>query len=171
MAKTKTASASSAYPPEFTSAVEQVLGDEGGFEERAGDRGGLTKYGISAREYPNVDVYTLTRDGAIAIYFRDWWQRFRFERLPAPLAAKCFDLAVNMGATHAIVCLQRALRACGKRILQDGNLGEQTVAASSAIESTALLAALRSEAAGYYRMLAQTQGRQFLDGWLNRAYR
>jgi len=171
MAKTKTSNVSTVYPPEFLTAVQQVLSDEGDLEERAGDRGGLTRYGISARAYPSVDVYTLTRDGAIAIYFRDWWQRFGFERLPAPLAAKCFDLAVNMGTTHAIVCLQRALRACGKRILQDGNLGAQTVAAASALEPTPLLAALRSEAAGYYRMLAQSQGRQFLDGWLNRAYR
>jgi len=36
----------------------------------------------------------------------------------------------------------------------------------------ALMAALRSEAAGYYRALAARDGRndEFLRGWLNRAY-
>ncbi|SPM44720.1 Uncharacterised protein [Orientia tsutsugamushi] len=47
-----------------------------------------------------------------------------------------------------------------------------TLAAINKADLSDLLAALKSEAAGYYRTLAATQPRQakFLKGWLKRAY-
>ena len=116
-----------------------------------GDPGGETRFGISQRDYPNLDIATLTRDGAIAIYFRDFWKAGRYGEMPPAIAIKLFDLAVNMGAAHATACLQRALRACGNPVLEDGALGNGTVAAARRADGGALLAALRSEAAGYYR--------------------
>ena len=58
---------------------------------------------------------------------------------------------------------------------EDGLIGEQTRTEAPAANQMALMAALRSEAAGYYRTLAasehgQRDGSEFLDGWLNRAY-
>ena len=165
------------YPVEFLAAVARVLKDEGGFVDNAADPGGATKFGISQRSYPNLDIRNLTRDGAIEIYFGDWWTHFRFGDLPSGIAAKVFDLAVNMGAAHATICLQRALRACGRDIGEDGILGEETIRAARTEQLTPmtlspLMAALRSEAAGYYRALAAHDERsdQFLRGWLNRAY-
>jgi lysozyme family protein len=170
-------SADRSYPENFASAVDRVLRDEGGYASNPADPGGPTKFGISAREYPDLDIAALTRDDAIAIYYRDWWMRFDFGRLPGPIAAKCFDLAINIGALHAIRCVQRALRACGRQVAEDGLLGDETVRAAAAAEPLAILAALRSEAAGYYRATsALSRGlradgdREFLDGWLNRAY-
>src|SRR5207244_1797640 len=101
------------YPPAFERAVARVLGDEGGYADNPSDPGGETKFGISKREYPQLDIAALTRADAIAIYYRDWWQRYRYSELPGPIAAKVFDLAVNIGPAHAVRCLQRALRACG----------------------------------------------------------
>src|SRR5688572_24264776 len=51
--------------------------NEGGYvsPERAkeiGDTGGETKYGISKKSYPSVDIKNLTLDQAIAIYKRDF---------------------------------------------------------------------------------------------------
>lgn len=168
------------YPVEFLAAVARVLKDEGRFVDNPADPGGATKFGISQRSYPNLDIRNLTRDGAIEIYFRDWWTHFRFGDLPSGIAAKVFDLAVNMGAAHATICLQRALRACGRAIEDDGILGEETIRSAAAtvnfsrepVETSALMAALRSEAAGYYRTLAAHDERsdEFLRGWLNRAY-
>ena len=151
-------SACDAYSPEFLAAVERVLAEEGGYSSDPGDPGGATKFGISARAHPGVDIATLTRDAAVNIY--------------AAIAAKTFDLAVNIGAAHAIECLQRALRACGLPVLEDGLLGSATVLASSRAQPAALMAAMRSEAAGYYRMLAANRngGIDFIKGWLNRAY-
>ncbi len=168
---------SQSYPPAFQRAVARVLADEGGYVANPADPGGETRFGISKRNYPNLDVAALSRAQAIAIYYRDWWQRYHYAELPGPIAVKLFDLAVNIGPDHAARCLQRALRACGRRMAEDGVVGRATLAAARAANQLALLAALRSEAAGYYRALAALQrGRradgdqQFLNGWLNRAY-
>lgn len=165
------------YPSAFVAAVNRVLGDEGGLVRIAGDPGGLTRYGISSHEYPSLDIASLTRDGAIAIYFRDFWQRFNYALLPPALAAKVFDLAVNIGPSHASKCLQRALRAAGHPVAEDGVIGAETSAAAHAACGAAAMAALRSEAAGYYRTIAALAraarpdgDREFLAGWLNRAY-
>lgn len=169
--------AADGYPREFTDAVDRLLVDEGGYCANPADPGGATKFGISAREYPNVDIAALTREAAVAIYWRDWWLKFGFTRLPPAAAAKTFNLAVNIGPAHAVKCLQRALRACGHRVAEDGELGDLTAGAAARADAAALLAALRSEAAGYYRtMAALARGArpggdaEFLAGWLNRAY-
>jgi lysozyme family protein len=98
-------------------------------------------------------------------------------RFARAIGAKVFDLAVNIGPEHAMNCLQRALRACGKQVEEDGVNGPATRIAAQAANQAALIAALRSEAAGYYRELAVTErgrrggsGGEFLRGWLNRAY-
>ncbi|HEY2525920.1 MAG TPA: glycosyl hydrolase 108 family protein [Candidatus Binataceae bacterium] len=169
--------APSSYPPAFERAVARLLGDEGGYADNPADPGGATKFGISRREYPDLDIASLTRAQAIAIYYRDWWQRYRYSDLPGAIGAKVFDLAVNIGPDHATRCLQRALRACGRRVAEDGEMGRATATAAAGANQLALAAALRSEAAGYYRALAALErgrraggDREFLSGWLNRAY-
>ena len=164
------------YPAVFVRAVLRVLGNEGGFVDLAADPGGATAFGISHRDYPNLDIRNLTRDGAIEIYFRDFWRTGRYSELPESIAVKLFDLSINMGPSHATRCLQRALRACSFPTVEDGDLGEVTVVAATRADCSALLAALRSEAAGYYRATAELARKgvdgkaEFLDGWLRRAY-
>lgn len=165
------------YPPAFARAVLRVLGHEGGYVDNPADPGGETNFGITKRQYPDLDIAALTQADAVAIYYRDWWQRYRYSELPGPIGAKLFDLAVNIGPDHAVKCLQRALRACGRRVAEDGTVGRETTTAVGAANQLAMLAALRAEAAGYYRALAAIErgrrpdgDREFLDGWLNRAY-
>jgi len=160
------------YPAVFVAALEQLLTDEGGLVDDPADGGGETKYGISRRQYPEVDVAGLTRAAAAAIYYRDWWERYSYGELPAAIGAKLFNLAVNLGPGPAARCIQRALRACGREVGEDGALGPTTRAAA-AVESGALIAALRSEAAGHYREIAAGRSgvsERFLQGWLRRAY-
>ena len=111
------------YPPAFERAMARLLGDEGGYVDNPADPGGETKFGITKREYPNLDIAALTPAAAAAIYYRDWWQRYGYGELPGPIAVKLFDLAVNIGPDHAARCMQRALRACGRRVTEDGALG------------------------------------------------
>jgi lysozyme family protein len=162
-----------AYSPEFLTAVECVLANEGGYSSNPDDPGGATNFGISARSHPGLDVAALSRDAAMEIYWREWWLRFGFARLPAAAAAKTFDLAVNMGAGNAIECLQRAIRACGRPVTEDGVIGAATAAEAGRADPAALMAALRSELAAHYRLVAASQGtsgNRFLKGWLTRAY-
>ena len=159
------------YPALFVRAVLRVLGNEGGYVDLAADPGGATAFGISHRDYPDLDIRNLTRDGAIAIYFRDFWQVGRYRELPESIAIKLFDLSINMGPSHATRCLQRALRACASPTVEDGDLGDATVIAATRAYGAALLAALRSEAAGYYRATAQlarkgADGKSGFPGWM-----
>src|SRR5882762_9217567 len=94
---------------DFAAAIARVLAHEGGYQAAADDPGnwtggkiGLgalkgTKYGISAAQYPDLDIANLSADAAIAIYRRDWWERFGLARLPVPLAQKLLDAGVNIG--------------------------------------------------------------------------
>jgi len=157
----------------FDRAIEVVLKHEGEtYTDHPNDRGGATKFGISQRWNPDVNVRELTRAQAIEIYWECYWQGRGYERLPEPVAIKVFDLAVNLGERTAVRCLQRALRACGIRVRIDGLLGPQTCGAARGAEVATLVAALRSEAAGEYRhRVARAEGQGvFRDGWLNRAY-
>ncbi|HKM99856.1 MAG TPA: glycosyl hydrolase 108 family protein [Candidatus Binataceae bacterium] len=165
-------SAPDAYSPEFLAAVQRVLADEGGYSSNPADPGGATSFGISARSHPGLDVAALTRDAAVKIYWREWWLRFGFAQLPAAAAAKTFDLAVNIGAGPAIECLQRALRACALPVTENGVLDAATAAAAARADPAALIAALRSESAAYYRLVAANHkpSAGFLKGWLIRSY-
>ncbi len=149
-----------------------MLAEEGGDSSNPADAGGATRFGISARAHPGVDIATLTCDAAVKIYWDEWWVRFGFAQLPAAVASKTFNLAVNMGAGNAIECLQRALRASGMPVTEDGAIGPATALAAACADPAALMAAMRSEFAAHYRLVAARQNRDqaFLKGWLNRAY-
>lgn len=156
----------------FEAAIEGVLAQEGGDADDPHDRGGRTRFGIAQRWHPDLDVSTLTRPQAIEVYWERYWQGRGYDRLPLALACKTFDLAVNMGHGAATKCLQRALRACGHAVAVDGQLGDETAAAAQASPPDALLAAIRSEAAGAYRLIVCRDPSQaaFARGWENRAY-
>ncbi len=90
------------------------------------------------------------------------------------VATQVFDLSINLGIRPAVIILQRALRSVGKTTVQeDGLIGPETLLATMYSEPRCLLAAIKSEAAGYYRQIvAQNPSQQkFLKGWLNRAYK
>jgi lysozyme family protein len=157
----------------FERAVEFVLAHEGeAYTDHPADRGGPTKYGIAQRWHPEVNVRELTQAEAIEIYRERYWKGRGYERLPEPVAIKVFDLAVNLGDRTAVTCLQRALRACGIQVKVDGLLGRETCGAAQRAGAAALLAAVRSEAAGEYRLRVARDAGQgvFREGWLSRAY-
>lgn len=157
----------------FLRAVEVVLKHEGGYVNDPRDPGGETKFGISKRSYPHLDIANLTREDAIAIYYRDWWQRYGYGRLQDDaVATKVFDLAVNMGPAAAHRLLQEALVFLGYDIAVDGIIGPQTIGAANKASPERVLQVLRWLAAHrYYRIAAQrTQSQAFLMGWLRRAY-
>lgn len=157
----------------FNRAIEVVLEHEGDtYTDNPLDRGGPTKFGIAQRWNPDLDVKNLTRAQAIEVYWERHWHGHRYECLPEVIAIKVFDLAVNLGHKTVVTCLQRALRACGLNVTIDGFLGTETCGAATQVDQTALMAALRSEAAGEYRVRVARDGSQaaFRDGWLNRAY-
>ncbi|KWT77357.1 glycosyl hydrolase 108 family protein [Candidatus Magnetominusculus xianensis] len=59
----------------YTAAVRFVLDAEGGYVNDPDDPGGETKYGISKRAYPSLDIKSLTIEDAKRLYRRDYWGR------------------------------------------------------------------------------------------------
>jgi lysozyme family protein len=156
---------------DFKKAIEFVFQNEGEFSDEPDDAGGMTKFGISKRSYPDLDIEHLTKEQAVEIYRHDYWEPYKnFENR---VAIKVFDLAVNMGHIRAVQILQRSLRCLGaKHVEDDGVLGPVTKQAVELANTDLLLTALKSEAAGVYRTLAAVNLSQqkFLKGWLRRAY-
>ena len=162
------------YSKKFEKAFQYVIQNEGGYVFDKNDPGGETNYGISSRSYPHLDIKHLSLQDAKKIYFCDYWHKKGFEEIPDDaVATQVFDLSVNLGIRPAVTVLQRALRAVGINVQEDGLMGSQTLSAVKKSEPRCLLAAIKSEAAGYYRMLARYRPGQakFLNGWLNRAYK
>jgi lysozyme family protein len=155
----------------FQTIIDKVLDNEGGLVEDPFDNGGLTNFGISQRQYPNLDIKSLTRQDAKEIYFLDYWLPYPFTQIEnSQIQAKLFDMAVNMGHRQAFTLLQRSLLAFGIKVAQDGILGQKTLEGMK--EKVGLLSALRCECAGFYRCIVARDPTQskFLRGWEQRAY-
>lgn len=85
----------------FDRAFEIVIGVEGGLVDDIHDPGGLTKFGISQRSYPQLDIRALTIEQAKAIYYEDYWLKAGCDQLEEALAILVFDCAVNQGVSRA----------------------------------------------------------------------
>lgn len=94
---------------DFQRCIDFILAEEGGLANHARDPGGLTKYGISQRSYPDINIGTLTREDAEALYHRDYWTPIRGDDFPDGLALLLLDCAVNQGPATPIKLLQEAL--------------------------------------------------------------
>lgn len=88
------------------------------------DPGGLTKWGISQRAYPNLDIAELKEDDAKALFRRDYWEKCSCTSMPGIVGIALADSAFNQGPKTAIRLLQEALR-----VDPDGIIGPATLAA------------------------------------------
>ena len=151
----------------FEEIIEQVLEHEGGYVNDPKDLGGETKYGITKRFYPDVDIKNLTVEQAKEIYKKDYWDRNRVESLPQELWHIFFDMCVNMGRRTAVKVLQRAANNKGRNIDVDGGLGPMTIKALKGVE----LDRVRAFRVKYYVDLitARPEQEKFYLGWFRRA--
>ena len=159
------------YTDRFLKIIPQVFLHEGGYVKNRKDPGGETKYGISKRSYPHLEIKKLTKAEATEIYYYDWWLKYMFELLPEPIGEKIFDLAINMGHRRSIRILQKALEPFYPNISIDGIMGPKTLKMSRKAPSQKLIKNIRKQAEAYYIRLVQAKPQMaiFLEGWLNRA--
>ncbi len=154
---------------DFDPAVAKTLIREGGarFTDNPDDHGGATKYGISQRAYPNVDIRNLTEDQARAIYKRDYWDRVAGDTVKSQtIAENLFDTAVNMGVTTATKLAQMTLG-----VDVDGKFGPGTVKAVNAVDESEFLSEFTLAKVARYAAICNKDRAQskFLLGWINRA--
>jgi lysozyme family protein len=161
MTNTKTPTATPPAGDRFARAIERVLAHEGGFVDNPDDPGGKTRWGISQRTYPHLNIATLTREQAIALYRRDAWTPIRGDALPEAIAFQVLDAAVNHGVVRAVGWLQQMLD-----LRVDGVVGPLTRAAAADADPVALILAYNAARLDFYVRLRTfpTFGR----GWTRR---
>ncbi len=144
----------------FEQAFAHLLRWEGGYVNDPDDLGGETKYGITKRRYPRLDIKRLTVADARRIYKKDFFDDLKLGLLPDQLQYLMFDGCVNQGPDWTIKALQRRAD-----VEQDGKIGPLTARATKSVHAITMLA-IREER---YRYIAGfRQNAKFLRGWLNR---
>ena len=147
--------------------IKKVLEHEGGYVNDPKDLGGETKYGITKRFYPDVDIKNLTIEQATEIYKKDYWDRNKVESLPQNLWHIYFDMCVNMGKRTAVKVLQRAANSSGHRLEVDGGLGPITIKGLQNLS----IDRVRAYRVKYYADIINDKPEQekFWIGWFRRA--
>lgn len=145
----------------FDSFIDRVLSAEGGYVNDPSDPGGETRFGISKRAYPNVDIKNLTRADAVALYRTDFWARVHGDELPASFAFQALDAAVNHGVENAVRWMQRAAG-----VADDGHFGPLTMAAVLRAEPCDMVLSFNAVRLRFYAKLARFD--VFGRGWINR---
>lgn len=128
------------------------------------DPGGLTKWGISQRAYPQLDIRSLTEDQAKAIFRRDYWDRCSCSQMPAQVAIALVDAAFNLGPSRAVRQLQAALH-----VTVDGVPGPKTIGAAQRALQSESVNDMLSHRLLYYAGLDQLE--KFQRGWFLRVLR
>ena len=151
----------------FEKFMPVILRHEGGYVNDPDDLGGETKYGITKRRYPDLDIKALTPQEATDIYYRDFFKPLNLELIEDDLLAlHIFDMAINAGKKRAVKLLQ----ACLNGIAQDGVIGHWTAtlvhSASLNVDMVDIYKAKRYEY--YYKVSLLRRNAKFLKGWIRR---
>lgn len=158
-------------------AIKKVLEHEGGFTKDPRDPGNWTggkegegelkgtKYGISCAQFPDLDIETLTEQGAMHVYLNEYWNKCDCQELPPAIAVMVFDAAVQHGAgdrpDDAPAMLQRAIGS-----IADGKIGPKTIEAAQKIDAHKALRNLFVE-----RVIHYSNNRNwtvYKQGWMKR---
>lgn len=159
----------------FDKAIPTILRHEGGYVHDPKDPGGETNFGISKRQYPDLNILHMSMGEAVEIYHADYWLSIYDAIGNQDVATKVFDLAVNMGPKAAHRLLQKALRKFKLihrlDIKIDGIFGPRTLQALNGVVPWRLLTELRIQAAVYYVSLIARRPEliRFVYNWMRRA--
>lgn len=124
--------------------ASEIVAREGGFVNDPDDPGGATKFGVTIHTMRTLgidldrdgavtisDVRALSKEQAVEIFEKHYFEKPLIALLPPALHATVFDMYVNAGS-NAIKILQRLLCDMGHRVTVDGALGPQSIAATQA---------------------------------------
>lgn len=145
----------------FLRAVDIILKLENGYNLDPRDPGGATKFGISKKSYASLDIENLTREAAIDIYKKDYWDKYLIEKLPDFFRLTFFDCCVNQGGPTAVRILQLILT-----VKVDGVIGQQTIDRMSVFSAGKVLNDFTM--ARCQRYINDPNYSKFGAGWLKR---
>lgn len=124
--------------------ASEIVTREGGFVNDPDDPGGATNFGVTIHTMRTLgidldrdgsvtvaDVRALSKEQAIEIFEKHYFEKPLIALLPPALHATVFDMYVNAGS-NAIKILQQLLNDMGHAVAIDGALGPQSIAAAQA---------------------------------------
>jgi lysozyme family protein len=176
--------------PRETIMIEKLIADvidkEGGYVNHPADKGGPTKYGITAMSYAEyfkcpadsvtiVDIKSVTQELASKIYRTLYYARSNIILLPELIQPIMFDMAVNHGRRGAVKILQKALIAEGLSFAEpDGIIGRVTIDQAWTADRALgkhFIASLVNQRIEYYNAIIEKDPSQaaFKNGWIARA--
>jgi lysozyme family protein len=148
---------------DFDKAFEIVVGLEGGYVNDPHDPGGETKFGVSKRAYPMLDIAALELADAKELYLNDYWRRCQCQAMPWPIALMLFDSAINQGPRSAISLLQK-----GMGVVADGVLGPITLDALLTGDGPSTL--VNTAAERLLRYAGHAEFARYGRGWTRRVF-
>ena len=119
----------------FDDAYNVTSPQEGGFQRIRSDHGNWTggkvgegkligtKGGISAAQYPNLDIPNLTEKEIKEIYLRDYWHNNQIDRMHEGYRIIYFDMCVNHGSYYPSKWIQQSINESGGNLKVDGRIG------------------------------------------------
>jgi len=147
----------------FDDAFRELLGNEGGYSNVAGDPGGETMFGITKRVAVangyTEEMKALPLERAKAIAKAQYWDRYHCDELPYEIAFQMFDAAYNGG--YPVKWLQQAAK-----VRPDGIIGPGTVRAVNEADPDKII--LRFDAYRLQYLASLTTWASFGRGWANR---
>ena len=153
----------------FRDIIKRVIKREGGatITEDPSDPGGLTKYGISKRSNPHLDIKNLNLEEAIEVYRTRYWLPSKASNLKENLVEPYFDMVVNGGKKRAVKILQQACNHKGMDLVVDGLIGKNTIKACKRLEPERF----RAFRVKYYADLVSRKPSlmKYYYGWFRRA--
>lgn len=163
-------------------AIAAVLRHEGDRFVDDPTTGECSKRGVELRWYrmyvdpaaTKETIRNLTPEQATSFYRDNYWTRNKFFLIKDPwIAAKLFDLGVNVGPGTAVKLAQKVLNIIGDHNLtEDGILGPRTASALENTKPLKFLIRFVQDMDSYYHLVASRDPNKakFLDGWMNRLY-
>lgn len=141
---------------------------EGGYVNDPADSGGETKYGISKRAYPQLDIKNLTEADAMEIFYRDYYLPLNIPDIDDEKTAwQLFDFGVNAGVKRSARMIQKIVGSYPDGVIGRKTLGKiNTFQDDYSLHNHFLMERLR-----YYLDLGERNQvyRKFLKGWVLRA--
>jgi lysozyme family protein len=170
------------YPTRFDRAVSFTLKWEGEFSDMEHDRGGKTKYGITApflEDYKGAItlggtpdcVQDINRWQAVQMYHALWNKEQLDGIRNESIARALFDYTVHSSARKVIGRMQHLLNTqFGAHLPEDGKMGVQTISVINRQNARTLFDSLQAERRRYLRTFISENPDQkaFENGWMRR---
>ena len=169
------------FMAEFVLPWEGARGEDGGYTNDSGDPGGETKWGVSKRSYPNLDIPHLTKQFVLQnVYFLDYWlksgrQKSYCDALPHPVNLAHLDCVVNVGNWKTAKDGTPVWHGRANMILQialgvddDGYLGPQSLAAIAGADPLTLAVRAIDQRDLYYAGRLELPGANLAGSWADK---